>query len=85
MPVTRQLGMIRPNLLKRLKENSGMTSDDAFARSIGVSRATLDRLRRGAEPSVAVVILIAKAYGLALGEVLVMCDDSHVEDLAVVS
>ncbi len=61
---------IRPGLLDRLKQNSGIRSDEAFARMIGVSRATLGRLKTGEEPTLRTVIGIAQAFGLALGEVV---------------
>lgn len=64
--------MIRPGLLDRLRANSGIKSDEAFAKLIGVSRATLQRYRNGDEPSLRAVISIAEAFGLALGEVVVI-------------
>ncbi len=67
-----QVARIRPGLLDRLKENSGIRSDDAFARTIGISRATLGRLKAGEEPNLRTVIGIASAFGLALGEVVEM-------------
>jgi len=63
---------VRPGLLDRLKDNSGIRSDEAFARVIGVSRATLARLRTGEEPSLRAAVGIAQAFDLALGEVLVV-------------
>lgn len=65
---------IRPNLLERLKDNAGIRTDDAFARAIGISRATLNRLRAGDEPNLRTVIAIAQTFGLALGEVVVTVD-----------
>ncbi|GGH33937.1 helix-turn-helix transcriptional regulator [Microbacterium album] len=64
------MGVIRPGLLDRLKDHSGIKSDEAFARTIGVSRETLNRLKKGEEPSLRTVIGIAHAFGLALGEVV---------------
>lgn len=66
--------VIRPGLLDRLKTNSGIRSDDAFAKLIGVSRATLQRYKNGEEPSLRAVIGIADAFGLALGEVVTRPD-----------
>lgn len=63
---------IRPGLLDRLKDNSGIRSDEAFARMIGVSRATLTRLKAGEEPSLRAAVGVAQAFDLALGEVLVV-------------
>lgn len=63
---------VRPGLLNRLKENAGINSDEAFARLIGSSRATLDEVRKGnREPSMAFAIGVCKAFGLGLGEVVV--------------
>lgn len=63
---------IRPGLLDRLKENSGIRSDEAFARTIGVSRQTLTRLKAGDEPNIRTVVGIAQAFDLAFGEVVVV-------------
>ena len=60
---------IRPELLDRLKQNAGIRSDDAFARTIGITRATLARLKAGEEPSLRTVLGIMGAFGLAFGEV----------------
>lgn len=63
---------IRPGLLDRLKAQSGVASDDAFARLIGVSRATLVRVRdRGEAPSAGFIAGLALAFDLGLGEVAV--------------
>lgn len=67
--------MVRPGLLDRLRRNSGITSDDAFAAAIGTSRSTLVRIRdRGEEPSMGFAVGVAKAFGLGLGEVVVWED-----------
>lgn len=63
---------IRPGLLDRLKDNSGIRSDEAFARTIGVSRQTLTRLKAGEEPNLRTIVGIAQAFDLALGEVVVV-------------
>lgn len=78
-----QSARIRPGLLDRLKLNSGIKSDEAFARMIGVSRATLGRLKAGEEPNLRSVIGIAQAFGLALGEVVEICAEDA--ELAVAS
>lgn len=63
---------VRPGLLDRLKENSGITSDEAFARTIGVSRQTLIATRSGErEPSIGFAVGVAQAFGLGLSEVVV--------------
>lgn len=60
---------IRPELLDRLKQNAGIRSDDAFARTIGITRATLARMKAGEEPSLRTVLGIMQAFGLSFGEV----------------
>ena len=85
-PLVTQTAQIRPGLLDRLKTNSGIKSDDAFARMIGISRATLQRLKSGEEPTLRTVVGIAQAFGLALGEVVEIVETQTVEDaLAVAS
>ncbi|RYE43686.1 MAG: transcriptional regulator [Hyphomicrobiales bacterium] len=66
---------VRPGLLERLKKNSGITTDEAFARTIGVSRATLARVRdQGEAPSMGFAVGVAKAFGLGLSEIVVWED-----------
>lgn len=78
-----QVARIRPGLLDRLKDNSGIRNDDAFARTIGISRATLARLKAGEEPNLRTVVGIAHAFGLALGEVVEMVPaDEAAQDAA---
>lgn len=66
----RAVAVIRPGLLDRLKAQAGIKSDDAFARLIGVSRATLTRYKGGEEPSMRAIVSISQAFGLGLGEVV---------------
>ncbi len=77
--------VLRPGLLDRLKINNGIKSDDALARIMGISRATLQRYRNGAEPSLGAVALLADAFDLALGEVVVKPEPAPEPDLAVAS
>lgn len=70
------VGIIRPGLLERLQTHSGIKHDDAFAASIGVSRATLARLKDGEMPSLATAIRIARTFGLGLGEVVAMVEET---------
>lgn len=70
--------IIRPGLLSRLKRNSGLNSDEAFAAAIGTSRQTLVDVRAGKrEPSMAFAIGVAKAFGLGLGEVVTWDTQEH--------
>ncbi|ALX66825.1 helix-turn-helix domain-containing protein [Microbacterium sp. XT11] len=84
-PQASQSAQIRPGLLDRLKLNSGIRSDEAFARMIGVSRATLNRLKAGEEPTLRTVVGIAQAFGLALGEVVEMVEVPADEDAMAVA
>jgi len=77
---------VRPGLLDRLKDTAGIRSDDAFARLIGISRATLVSIKEGKEPSLRSVVNIANAFGLAVGEVIVVVDANEAaEPVAVAS
>lgn len=66
------VAVFRDGLLDRLKSNSGIKSDEAFARLIGVSRATLTRYKAGDEVSMRAAVGVALAFGLGLGEVIEM-------------
>lgn len=76
---------IRPGLLDRLKDTAGIRSDEAFARLIGISRATLVDLKKGNEPSLRTVVGIAQAFGLAMGEVVVVTETAEAEELVPVA
>lgn len=67
--------IVRPGLLDRLQQNSGIVDDDAFAATLRTSRSTLDRVRRGEAPSLGFIAGVAKAFGLSLGEVAEIVDD----------
>ncbi|WP_427870582.1 helix-turn-helix domain-containing protein [Leucobacter luti] len=71
--------IVRPGLLDRLKTNSGIRTDEAFAASIGISRATLDRLRKGDTPDLRTVVMIARSYGIGLSEVVTEVDPSELD------
>lgn len=63
---------IRDGLIDRLRNLSGITSDEAFARTIGTSRSTLADVKAGdREPSLAFAVGIAEAFGLGLSEIVV--------------
>ncbi|MFE2772250.1 helix-turn-helix domain-containing protein [Microbacterium resistens] len=66
------IAVFRDGLLDRLKVQAGIKSDDAFARLIGVSRATLARYKAGDEVSMRAAVGVASAFGLGLGEVVEM-------------
>ncbi|MCX7542329.1 helix-turn-helix transcriptional regulator [Corynebacterium sp. P5848] len=62
---------IREGLLERLRMNSGIKNDEAFAAAIGTSRATLFAVREERrEPSLAFAVGVARAFGLGLSEVV---------------
>ncbi|KKX97708.1 helix-turn-helix domain-containing protein [Microbacterium sp. Ag1] len=79
----RPVAVVRDGLLDRLKTQSGIKSDEAFARLIGVSRPTLARYKAGEEVSMRAAVGIALAFGLGLGEVVEMRSDENA--LAVAS
>ncbi|GAA4762267.1 helix-turn-helix transcriptional regulator [Microbacterium gilvum] len=77
------LVMIRPGLLERLRLQSTVRSDEAFARLIGVSRPTYQRLKAGEEPTLRTIVGIAQAFGLGLGEVVqIVQPDAAAEESA---
>lgn len=59
---------IRKGLLKRLRTISGITSDEAQARLLNVSRSTINRVESGEQPSAAFMAALCTTYGLGLGE-----------------
>lgn len=59
---------IKPGLLERLRTFSGITSDDAQARMLGVDRATINRVKNGDQPSAKFMAALCSSYGLGLGE-----------------
>lgn len=86
IPTGEKVAVVRSGLLERLRAQSGVKSDEAFARLIGVSRPTLQRLRAGDEPTLRSVVGIAQAFGLGLGEVVEMRDiDAMDEEMSVAS
>lgn len=79
---TRPAVIIRPGLLDRLKAHNGIQSDEALARIMGISRATLQRYKGGEEPSLRAIANLADAFGLALGEIVVKPEPSDAEAVA---
>lgn len=69
---TQPVAVFRDGLLDRLRIQAGIKSDEAFARLIGVSRATLARYKAGEEVSMRAAVAVAVAFGLGLGEVVEM-------------
>lgn len=59
---------IRPGLLKRLRDMSGINSDEAQARMLGFDRTTIYRIEQGAQPSAAFMASVCTTYGIGLGE-----------------
>ncbi|MGP9487873.1 helix-turn-helix domain-containing protein [Glutamicibacter sp. AOP12-B1-11] len=59
---------IKEGLLDRLRKFSGLTSDDAMARLLNVSRATIDRIKSGDQPSAKFMAALCTTFGLGLGE-----------------
>ena len=60
---------LRPGALDRVQKLSGIQSDEAFARAIGVSLSTLNRAKNGHGDSVRLIAGIAHTFGYSLGEI----------------
>lgn len=76
------VAQIRPGLLDRLKAQSGIKSEEAFARLVGTTRQTIARLKNGEEPSLRVSVGIATAFGLGIGEVIEMIPQAEASNEA---
>lgn len=72
---------IRAGLLERLRTLSGINSDDAQARMLGVDRATINRIKNGDQPSAKFMAALCSSYGLGLGEAFEIYE-SHDEVVA---
>ncbi|MGO3147123.1 MAG: helix-turn-helix domain-containing protein [Leucobacter sp.] len=59
---------LKPGLVDRLRETRGITSEEAFARYVGVDRTTLRRVVAGSQPSGAFIACFCTSFGLGLGE-----------------
>lgn len=59
---------IREGLIERLRKVTGLNSDDAIARLLDVSRATIDRIKNGEQPSGKFMAALCTTFGLGLGE-----------------
>ena len=59
---------IREGLIERLRKVSGLNSDDAMARLLNVSRASIARIKKGDQPSGEFMALFCTTFGLGLGE-----------------
>lgn len=71
---------IREGLLKRLRTASGIQSDEAHARMLGVSRATIHRIENGEQPSAAFMASLCSTYGLGLGEAFEIINTANLLD-----
>ena len=60
---------LRPGSLERVQKLSGIQSDEAFARAVGVSMSTLNRAKNGHGDSVRLIAGIAHTFGYSLGEI----------------
>jgi hypothetical protein len=70
---------IKPGLIARLRETRGITSEDAFARLVGVDRGTLRRIDRGTQPSGTFMASFCDAFGLGLGEAFEISADANAD------
>lgn len=57
---------LRPEVLDRVRERHGLTSDEQVAHLIGVSAGTVHRIRRGETPSFATAIKLLNEAGMTL-------------------
>ena len=68
--------IVRPGLLERLRRMSGVVSDTAFARLIGVSAEDLAAVAAGAPPSMRFMAGLSDAFGLSLGEIAIVAEST---------
>jgi putative transcriptional regulator len=68
---------IRQGLLKRLRDISGITSEEAQARMLGVGRSTIYRIDNGEQPSAAFMAAVCTTYQLGLGEAFEIIDETR--------
>lgn len=59
---------IREGLTDRIRKVTGLNSDDALARLMDVSRASIARIKKGEQPSGEFMALFCTTFGLGLGE-----------------
>lgn len=67
---------LRTGIIDRVQKLSGIQSDEAFARAVGVSLSTLNRAKAGGGDSVRLIAGIAHTFGYGLGEIAVAVEDS---------
>lgn len=60
---------IKPGVLERLQEQSGIRADDAFARSLSITTTTLKNAKNGSKVGAGLVATICHVYGKTLLEV----------------
>ncbi|KUM31614.1 hypothetical protein AQ436_00290 [Arthrobacter sp. EpRS66] len=65
---------IREGLIERLRKVTGLNSDDAIARLLDVSRASIDRIKNGEQPSGKFMAALCTTFGLGLGEAFEIYD-----------
>lgn len=73
---------VKQGLLERLRKFSGITSDDAQARMLGVDRATINRIKNGEQPSGKFMATLCTTYGLGLGEAFEIYEVSELSEAA---
>lgn len=61
---------IKPGLIEKLQERSGIRNEAAFARLLNADQAEVMRLRQGGEVSIRGVVGIASAFGMSLRDVV---------------
>jgi len=67
---------IRRGLLKRLRDITGINSDEAQARMLDVSRSSIYRIENGEQPSAAFMAAVCTTYGIGLGEAFEIVEET---------
>ena len=59
---------IRSGLLKRMRDITGLSSEQAQARMLGVGISTIRRIDAGEQPSATFIVAFCRAYNMGIGE-----------------
>jgi len=59
---------IRKGLLKRMRENTGIHSEQAQARLLGVGISSIRRIDGGEQPSANFIVAFCTTYNMGIGE-----------------
>lgn len=59
---------IRKGLLKRMRDSTGISSEQAQARLLGVGISTIRRIDAGEQPSAGFIVAFCMTYNMGIGE-----------------